>query len=743
MLLALGAVVFAGGRIQRTVVEKKEGFTVIANKGGATLGVGADMEERILYVRGFAFKDLNRSGRLDPYEDWRLPIEERITDLAARMSIEEIAGLMLYSLHQTISKDLTDEQRRFLIEDNLRHVLITQVEDAPTAARWNNQAQALVEAIGLGIPINTSSDPRHAPTVSAEVTTESPSYLSVWPDQLGLAATFDPALVRRFGEIASKEYRAMGIATALSPQIDIASDPRWYRFSGTFGEGVKLSADLARAYCDGFQSSDDERALKTGNAPGWGFDSVNAMIKHWPGGGSGESGRDAHFGYGKYAVYPGNGFEEMLKPFTEGAFRLNGKTGAAASVMPYYTISWGIDTKYGENVGNSYNKYIITDLLRGKYGYDGVVCTDWLVTADAGPIDVFLTGKPWGVEDISVAERHYKVLMSGVDQFGGNNDKGPVLEAYQIGVREHGEEAMQARFRQSARRLLRNLFRTGLFENPYLDPQESRAIAGSSEFVSAGYDAQLRSVVLLKNAAVKAGTQSSAPVLPLPKKTKVYIPKRQINESHDLFGGVVPARVVETMPSELVSTYFEVVASAAEADYAFCYIASPESDGYREGEGYLPINLQYRPYTANNARAKNIAGSDDRSYRGKTGVTTNNSDLDLVLNTKREMGDKPVIVFVHTVNPFVAAEFEPAVDAVLIEFAVEAKALLDIVSGKAEPSALLPFQMPADMETVEAQAEDLPRDMKSYTDSVGNTWDFAFGLNWRGVIEDERVKRYR
>jgi beta-glucosidase len=723
------------------------------------------MEEHILYVDGFAFKDLNKNGVLDPYEDWRLPIEERIADLVLRMSIEEIAGLMLYSVHQTICQgnpmaallypgqtiqdtrkniwDLTEAQKKFLIEDNLRHVLVAQVEDAPTAARWNNQAQALVEAIGLGIPINTSSDPRHGPIAIAEFNMGSGGDISVWPDHLGLAAAFDPALVKRFGEVASKEYRAMGITTALSPQIDIASEPRWFRFSGTFGEGVKLSIDLARAYCDGFQSSEDERALKTGNAPGWGFDSVNAMIKHWPGGGSGEGGRDAHFGYGKYAVYPGNGFEEMLKPFTEGAFHLNGKTGAAAAVMPYYTVSWGIDKKYGENVGNSYNKYIITDLLREKYGYDGVVCTDWLITADKGPIDTFIGGKCWGVEDLTVAERHYKILMAGVDQFGGNNDKGPVLEAYQMGVREHGEEAMQARFRQSAHRLLRNIFRTGLFENPYLDPQESRAVAGCPEFVSAGYDAQLRSIVLLKNAAVKAGTQSSAPVLPLPKKTKVYIPKRHISESRNWFGVTVPAHDIESMSLGLAAQYFEVVAAAAEADCAFCYIDSPKSDGYREGEGYLPINLQYRPYTANNARAKNIAGSDDRSYRGKTNVTANESDLDFILNTKKEMKDKPVIVFVHTVNPFVAAEFEPAADAVLIEFAVEQKALLDLVSGKAEPSALLPFQMPADMETVEAQAEDIPRDMKPYTDSVGNSWDFAFGLNWRGVIEDERVKRYR
>ncbi|MDZ7649912.1 MAG: glycoside hydrolase family 3 N-terminal domain-containing protein [Cytophagales bacterium] len=142
-------------------------------------------------------------------------------------------------------------------------------------------------------------------------------------------------LVEQFGSIASKEYRALGIATALSPQVDIATDPRWYRTSGTFGENPYLSADIGRAYIDGFQTSLGDKEI----ADGWGYESVNAMVKHWPGGGSGEAGRDAHYAFGKYAVYPGSNFASHLIPFTEGAFKLKGKTGMASAVMPYYTIS--------------------------------------------------------------------------------------------------------------------------------------------------------------------------------------------------------------------------------------------------------------------------------------------------------------------------------------------------------------------------------------------------------------------
>ncbi|MDR0399328.1 MAG: glycoside hydrolase family 3 protein [Treponema sp.] len=730
---------------------QKDGYVLYLNEGGPVLG--AETEKNILTADGFAFKDLNRNGVLDPYEDWRLPWEERIADLASRLSIEEIAGLMLYSSHQAITRvnpfaalgylkgeekdtrehvwDLTEAQKNFLKNDHVRHVLLAQVESSAAAARWNNRAQAFAEGLGLGIPINISSDPRHTIAATAEYDMGAGGDISRWPDSLGLAAAFDPALVRRFGEIASREYRDMGITTALSPQVDLGSEPRWSRFNGTFGEGIGLAVDLARAYCDGFQSSPADQEI----AGGWGFGSVNAMVKHWPGGGSGEGGRDAHYGYGKYAVYPGGREEDHLKPFTEGAFKLEGKTRRAAAVMPYYTISWDMDRKYGENVGNSYNKYIITDLLREKYGYDGVVCTDWGITADPGPVDIFFSGKCWGVENLSVADRHYKILMAGADQFGGNNDKGPVLEAYAKGVGEYGEEFMRNRFVQSAKRLLRNFFRTGLFENPYTDPEKLGEGPEKKEFFLAGFQAQLRSIVMLKN---------TGSALPLKGRPKVYVPKRHLNAGTNFFGLATPEQDIDPLNPKIAAEYVDLATSPEDADCAICFMESPKSvgSGYSKDQGYIPISLQYRPYKAAGAREKNIAGNDDRSFRGKTASASNEGDLDLLLDTKKKMGAKPVIAVIQTANPFTAAEFEAGADAILLTFSVEPRALLDIITGKAEPSALLPFQMPRDMETVENQAEDGTRDMIPYTDSCGNVWDFAFGLNWGGVIKDGRVEKY-
>ncbi len=747
--------------------EKTNGtITVVTNKGGQTLGYSAASGVKIITVDGFAFKDLNKNGKLDKYEDWRLSADERAKDLASQLSVEQIAGLMLYSRHQPIpnppggffagtyngkpfpesgakASDLTDQQKEFLTKDNLRHVLVTSLQSPEVAAIWNNNVQALCEGIGFGIPANNSSDPRHGTIANAEFNAGAGGTISMWPGSLGLAATFDPSIVKNFGHIAAIEYRALGITTALSPQVDMASEPRWNRVSGTFGEDPKLAADMARAYIDGFQTSYSDKEI----ANGWGYNSVNAMVKHWPGGGTGEGGRDAHYGFGKYAVYPGNNFAQHFIPFTDGAFKLEGKTGMASAVMPYYTISYNQDTKNHENVANNYNSYIISDLLRKKYHYDGVVCTDWLVTGDETAIDVFITGKSWGVEKLSIAERHYKVLMAGVDQFGGNNDAAPVIAAYNMGVKEHSEKFMRARFEESAVRLLKNIFRTGLFENPYLDPETSKKIVGNAAFMKAGYDAQLKSMVLLKN---------KNNILPLQKNKTVYVPKKFTPAGRNFLGMETPEKLDYPVNMNIVKKYFNVTDNPDEADYALVFISSPNSgNGYSSadakagGNGYLPISLQYDEYTATDAREHSMAGGDrlenftDRSYKNKSVRAINITDLAMVTDTYTKMKGKPVIVSVNMSNPMVFSEFEKDANAILVNFGVQDQAILDILTGNAEPSGLLPLQMPADMHTVEKQNEDVSHDMQCYKDSEGNMYDFGYGLSWKGVIKDTRTEKYK
>lgn len=741
-----------------------EKFVVVRNENGPELAYSPDSGVKIIEKDGLKFKDLAKTGELLPYEDWRLSAEERAKDLASRLTVEQIAGLMLYSPHQMVppmpvgpfpgtfggksmqeaganSWDITDQQKKFLTEDNIRHVLATRFESTEVAAKWNNEMQALCEAQPLGLPVNTSSDPRHGASLTdAEYKIGNGGSTSKWPDGLGMSATFDPKLCRRFGEVASKEYRALGIATALSPQIDLATEPRWMRFGDTFGEHAALSADMARAYCDGFQTTE-------GETDGWGRDSVNAMAKHWPGGGAQEGGRDAHYAWGKFAVYPGNNFDEHLKPFTEGAFKLDGPTGKAAAIMPYYSVLWDQDKKHGENVGNSYSEYMIKDLLRDKFGYDGVVCTDWGITGPHGEGVEGFNSRCWGVEELTEVEQHLKIIMNGVDQFGGNAAAGPVIEAYKMGCEKYGEKVMRERFEQSAVRLLKNSFRCGLFENPYLDPSESAKVVGSERFCEEGYSAQLKSVIMLKN------KQST---LPLKKGVKVYVPSRHIDSTLGFMRWPEKPRDFDPVPRSLLEKYFTVVDTPEEADVGLVFIETPITNPYdandlkNGGNGYFPVSLQYRPYTATSAREHSIAQGDpyekenpDRGYKGKTTVAANERDLDNILETKKRMGGKPVVVIGEMNKPIMPAEFEKSADAILMHFGVQAQAVMDILVGNAEPSALLPVQMPRDMETVETNLEDVPFDVIPYTDECGNTYDFGFGMNWSGKISDERTAKYK
>ena len=809
-------------------------YRLVVQKNGPELGYSPASGVRVLTVKGKAFKDLNRNGTLDPYEDWRLSPEDRAADLAGRLSREELAGLMLVSNHQAIpsegrgimapeveltdaqkelmrkpsfvralrnffqaawngepypakidmseltpeekrylsdektitafvaymmertgsvqsyngttfkdsgcqSWDLTDQQKKFLGEDHIRGILITSVESPEVSARWNNTVQAFVEGSGHGIPVSIHSDPRHGAPSDVEYYAGAGGEISRWPSSLGLAATFDPDLVERHGQVAAAEYRALGITTALSPQVDIATEPRWWRFDGTFGEDSKLSTDMARAYCDGFQTSPKDKRLYGA----WGFGSVNAMLKHWYGYGAQEGGRDSHFANGKYAVFPGNNLDEHAKAFVDGGLHLKGGTGSASAVMPTYSILWKQDPS-GEEVGGGFSAWLVDGKLRKEAGFEGVVCTDWGITLDNTGVDYTSGGEPWGVEHLSIAERHYKVFQAGCDQIGGTNNAGPVLEAFGMWEKENGKESARERFEKSARRILLNMFRVGLFENPYTDPEEAAATVGRPDYMKEGYEAQLRSMVLLKNSA-----------LPQTGRRKVYLPKRHFPAIPGLWGGMSEDHWDYPLNPQLVQKYYDITDSPEDADFALVGIWGPAisvgwdaSDIAKGGNGYIPVSLQYEPYTATLARAESLAGGHhtesftNRSYKGKRVTTRNYDDMVLVRETKKRMGEKPVVVIWQLDKPAVPAEIEPWADALLVCFGVQHQAVLDIVSGKSEPSGLLPMQLPANMETVETQQEDVSRDMECYTDSQGNVYDFAFGMNWSGVISDSRVRQY-
>jgi len=738
----------------------KNGICLREQSGGPTLGWSEDSGLKVLQIGNKYYKDFDRDGELDVYEDWSSKPEERAADLVSKLSIEEMAGLMLCSHMQNVpgsdvnhyggkifkesdanAWDLTDEQKEFLDRHQVRSILMAAVESLESEAKWVNNVQKYAEGLGHGIPVVILSDPRNGGNSDMEFEAGCGGDISVWPNSIAMGATFDPSIAEEFGRVASAEYRAMGISTALSPQIDIAPEPRWWRFDGTYGEGVELTTDMARAYCDGFQTSPKGKRI----SGVWGYESVNAMAKHWYGYGAQEGGREGHFATGEYSVFPGGNLAMFKKPYVDGAFKLKGGSGCVAAVMTCYTILKDQDPS-GENVAVSYSDKFIAQDLRRDCKFDGIICTDWDVTFDCTDLGPWGKGKPWGVEDLSVAERHYRILRVGIDQFGGCNDIRPVMKAYDMWVRDFGEESARKRFEESAYRILLAMFRTGVFENPYVDYDSARTVVGSSAFMEAGYKAQQKSVVMLKNAGSP---------LPLAAGVKVYVPKRHFPAIPGVWGGMSEDKVDYVVRPELMSKYFELTDCPDSADVALVFIEAPalnigwdRKDLENGGNGYVPVSLQYEDYTAEYAREVSLAGGNplepftNRSFKGKTVKTYNRDDMLLVRQTRELMGDKPVILSIGADKPFVPAEVEPYADAVVLSFGVQRQVVLDIVSGAVEPCGLLPMQLPADMKTVELQKEDVPLDMECYRDSEGNAYDYAFGMNWRGVINDARVRKY-
>ena len=609
----------------------------------------AGPEAPVLSEGGHVFRDLNKNGELDAYEDSRLPIETRVDDLLQQMTLEEKAGLMFHpAIGMGAEGQLLEEPgpmnpiptSEYLYEKKINHFNLYHIAPLKKTAEWYNRLQKMAERSRLGIPVTISSDPRHSfsDTLGASLFTEGFSH---WPEQLGLAAAGDEAMVEQFGDMARQEYMAIGIRVALHPMADLATEPRWARCNGTFGEDAALSAKMTAAYIRGFQGEE------------LGPTSVACMTKHFPGGGPQKDGEDAHFAYGKDQVYPGDNFDYHLIPF-DAAFEAK-----TAQIMPYYGRPLGLDL---EEVGFGYNKDVVTSLLREKYGFDGVVCTDWgLVNDVVVNGEVLFPARAWGAEDLSAAGRVRKIIEAGCDQFGGEFCPELIVELVNSG------ELSEERLDQSVRRLLRDKFRLGLFDDPYVDAQAVESIAGREDFVAAGELAQRRSMVLLKN-----GNSASGTVLPLRGKPRLY---------------------VENLAPELAGRYGQVVDTPEEADFAIIRLQTP----YEKREGFLD----------------GLFHAGDLDFKGP--------DLAHIMEV---CGKVPTIVDIYLDRPAVIPEIVVQSFALIADFGAADSAVLDVIFGQFSPTGRLPFELPSSMEAVRAQKEDLP------CDSENPLFPFGFGLSY-------------
>ncbi len=477
-------------------------YAIVSGSTMASLGP----EAPVRISEGAAYRDLNKNGIMDPYEDVAAPVEERVQDVLSRMTLEEKAGMMFIQMiamdpdGTLLERPTPDNPFSFFMPTNstmivrrhMNHFNIMQANSPVAMARWYNSVQKLAERSRLGIPVTIASDPRHG-YLTGPIAAMFGGAFSVWPQPLGLAAARDSQLVASFADIARQEYLAVGIRLALHPMLDLATEPRWSRVLGTFGEDGDLAARLGRAYIRGLQGTS------------LGSESVATMTKHFPGGGPQDDGWEAHFSYGKDQVYPGGRFDYHVVPFVTGAM-----AAGTAQIMVSYGVGVGITE---EPVGFAFSREIVTDLLRNELGFDGVISTDWAVLSSKRVLGLTLLESPgWGVEELSPVDRAEKALDAGVDIFGGESNPEWIVELVETGRVDEG------RLDNSVGRLLRDKFLLGLFDDPYVDEYAASEIVGNAEFMEAGKRAQQASIVLLKNADM-----DGASLLPLADGERLYI----------------------------------------------------------------------------------------------------------------------------------------------------------------------------------------------------------------------------
>ena len=587
-----------------------------------------------LRVDGLLFKDLNNNGQLDAYEDWRLPLEVRAKDLVARMTLDEKAGLMVgptlapgpngtvsdqsvYGTNpfnpgppQMVSPGTEEALNRL----HLGQFIIRANLPPRQMATWLNAVQEAAERTRLGIPPLFVTNPRnHLGSAENFGIMEAGGAFSQWPGTLGLAAMRDTKLVEEFASIAAREYVSVGLRGAYHPTADVATEPRWNRFGETMGEDANMTAELVGALIRGFQG----KALGPG--------SVAVVTKHFPGAGPASGGFDAHFAHGKNQVYPGNNLEYHLLPWKAAI-----KEGTAM-IMPYYAVPSGL-TK--EAVGMSYNKEIITDLLRTKLGFNGVVNSDTGIS----------TGMPWGVEKLNVKERYQKAIEAGVDRMGGDATPHYIVELVKEGM------LPESRIDESARRILRIHLALGLFENPYVSPDEAARTVRKKEFEQRAGLAQRKSIVVLKN---------RDNVLPLKPGVKMYVEG----------------------PDPTVAARYGYVSTANPEATDVCVVrVRARAGGFMAGRGTAPIDLRL---------------PDEQT-------------APLLALAKKCL----LITVLHLERPLVIPELAQASAGLLATFGVSDEALFDVLTGSFSPVGRLPFEMPSSMEAVRTQLEDRPYDSK-------------------------------
>lgn len=564
-------------------------------------------------------------------------LSARVEQLVATMTSEEKAGALL-AARVTVNPDGTpwegtDTESPFgftptselLLRRHVGHLGLMSIPSVEALSRWNESIRALTAQTRLCIPVTVGSDPTHGRGRNGQIS-QSGAGFSMLTEPIGLAATWDAGLVEEVARMMASEMRAAGIHIAVHPMADLATEPRWARVAGTFGEDPEHAATMMRAFVRGLQS-------------GGAHERVLATAKHFPGGGPQKNGEDSHFQRGANTVYPGGRFEDHLLPFSAAIQE------GVAMMMPGYAAPLGLEF---DEVGFAFQRRIITDLLRDRLGFDGVVVTDFnIVTGMRLPrMGVELPVRAWGLLDLPPVERVGRLFDAGIDQLGGEDDPQYILEALDRGL------VTEQRLDVSVRRVLRDKERLGLFDDPSAGTvapnriRESIATAGNTALARR---AQAASVVALAGSPVTLGPS-----------VRVY--------SEGIDRGVL-------------AEYASPVDDVANADLAILRLEAPH-DVHPVGSMEAAFHSGSLEFPEQEVR---------RIAEIATAVPT---VVDVFLDRAAvlsPLASLPGITLTGT-------------------FGVDDEVLLDAVCGRAPVGGRLPFDLPRSMAAVVASREDVPFD---------------------------------
>ena len=611
----------------------------------------------IITVDGLEFKDLNSNGSLDIYEDWRLSADERAKDLLSQMTLrEKVAQMQHPTFVPKADGKIPNYLKKWSQDEGVGLLLVRELPDVKNAAETMNQIQEWCESSRLGIPVVVSMDSVHGCSYVYGAT--------VTPHNLGLAATRDTELVKELADVARQEQIAIGTRMTLSPEADIATEPRWGRVMETFGEDADLVTQMVVAQIEGFQNGRD----------GLNTDSIIACIKHFPGAGPQMEGVDM-----APIISTEESLQTHLKPYYA-AIEAN-----VASVMPYYSIPMALDTTAALG-----SKATLQDLLRGKMGFKGIIQTDWgMIWAIQQSASLFGEGVS---EEESVI---IGVKDAKVDGIGGESIR---LIDTMVDLIEKGSIPVEG-IDESCMRILKAKFELGVFENPYVDVDYAVSYVGNAENQALSLRAAQESMTLVKNDGI----------LPLKAEGQILVAGLRAGDMDSLTGGWSSAQPGKTMAQALTdqvgdkaTVVYEaedinkIVELAKQSKVAIIAVGEPS---YMHTGPWGPETLELTSSQQEMLEAVKATGTP--------------------IVVVAVMGRPYIMTWSDENASAILCAYYPGSQGGI--------AIAQTLFGENNPRGKLPFQMPRNMEQVKAQSSDLAFDIEDplYDYGFGLSYDTA------------------